>query len=485
MIGHPHELEQLGPTSYRVPIRGTSAEASALAAAMRASGRVLDAWHTESHLAFTPREMDDARALLALSAPSSPPRARAHSLEAVLDGPDLDEVARAVKLDRRGLSRLLFEAELTVSFVGFSPGFGYLRGLDARLHLPRRAAPRPRIPRGAFAIAGGFAGIYPSATAGGWHLLGRTDAQLLDLLEDGPLLSAGDRVKLVPASSDRTLRDPDRGAPPAERSDVLLDEVRGLAFVVDGGRPGRLHQGVPISGALVPGALARANAAVGNPEGAAGIERYGALRLRALTELWIATEESPARRVRAGDSIDLTWHAERRAGYVALRGGIDVPIVLGGRGTHVRAAVGGLHGRALRRGDGLPLGVPRGDVSTPAPFTTDPDAVIRVQPGPDVGHFTEGSIARLTSTPWRISLESDRMGSRLRGARLEVRASASALPSAPLVRGAIEVPPSGEPIVLGPEHPSTGGYPVIAVVRPSCLPSLLARPLGSPVRFSL
>lgn len=77
------------------------------------------------------------------------------------------------------------------------------------------------------------------------------------------------------------------------------------------------------------------------------------------------------------------------------------------------------------------------------------------------------------------------MGSRPSGARLEVRSSAGALPSAPLIPGAIEVPPNGEPIVLGPEHPSTGGYPVIAVVRPGDLASLLARPLGSTVRFSL
>jgi len=478
-----HELEQLGVTSYRVPFRGPIAEANALATAMRASGRVRDAWHTESHLAFTPNEGEDARALLGLPVRPLAERSRLHTVETVLDGLDLDEACRAVKLDRRGLSRLIFEAELSVSFVGFSPGFGYLRGLDPRLHLPRRSAPRPRIHRGALAIAGGFGGIYPSSTAGGWNLLGRTDVELLD--DEGPLLGAGDRVRLVPASSDRTLRDPDRVAPPPEAPAFVLDEVRGLAFVEDGGRPGRLHQGVPISGALLPEALARANAAVGNAPGAAGIERYGALRIRALHELWLATEESPARRLRAGESIDLTWHADRRAGYVALCGGIEVPEVLGGRGTHVRAAFGGFYGRALRRGDGLAVGVPQGDVSTPAPFALDPQAVIRVQVGPDLAHFAEGSVARLTSAPWRISLESDRMGSRLQGGRLELRPSASALPSAPLIQGAIEVPPSGEPIVLGPEHPSTGGYPVIAVVRPGDVPSLLARPLGSPVRFSL
>ncbi len=481
-IVNAHELEQLGETSFRVPLRGPVDRAAALAEAMRASGRVSDAWHTESHLAFTPSEGEDARSLLSRETSTNARTPRLHALETVLDGPDLDEVARASKLDRKRLAALLWATELSVSFVGFSPGFPYLRGLDARLHLPRRSTPRPRVPRGSLAIAGGFAGIYPSATAGGWHLLGRTEALLFD--DDGPLLAAGDRVHLTPPSSDRTLRDPDRTAIPAETPAIVLDEVRGLAFVQDLGRRGRLHQGIPSSGALVPALLARANEAVGNATGAAGIERYGAMRIRALREVWIATEESPARKLRAGESIDLTWHAERRAGYVAVSGGIDVPVVLGGRGTHVRAGLGGLFGRSLRRGDALALGTAEGDVSTPPPSSLDPSAVIRVRPGPDLMHFAEGSLARLTASPFRISLSSDRMGCRLEGGVLSVRPSARDLPSAPLVLGAIEVPPSGEPIVLGPEHPSTGGYPVIGVVHPADLPSLLVRPLGSPVRFT-
>ena len=453
---------------------------------MRASGAVHDAWHTESHVAFVPMQGTDAAVIAGIDGASLSTSPREHALETILDGPDHDEVTRAAKLGRGELGRILFASTLEVSFVGFAPGFGYLRGLDPRLHLPRRDTPRPRIGRGALALAGGFAGIYPSATSGGWNVVGRVTTPMLD--DEGPLLAAGDRVRLVPASSDVTLRDPERHAPPAERPALILSEVRGLSFVQDGGRRGRLHQGVPVSGALLPGALAAANAAVGNAPDAAGIERYGALKITALMDLSIAEGDGRVRRVAAGESIDLDWHAEARAGYVAFAGGIDVPLVLGGRGTHVRAGLGGLGGRALRRGDGLCLFPARSTMpvgaTTAAPRSLDPAAKIRIQPGPDLSAFAEGSIARLTAQPFRLSHQSDRMGTRLEGARIETRAGHLAV-SAPLVQGAIEVPPSGEPIVLGPEHPTTGGYPVIAVVRDADLPALLSRPLGSLVRFTL
>lgn len=475
-------VESLGGAAFRVRI-ASAVDGARRAAAMRASGEVIEAWHTEGHLAFVPAPGCDAHRIAAFEGapPSSAPRE--HHIETILDGPDRDEVARAAKLGRGELAKILFASTLEVSFVGFAPGFGYLRGLDPRLDLPRRTTPRPRISKGALALAGGFCGIYPSATAGGWNLVGRVTRSMLD--DDEPLLAAGDRVRLVPASTDVTLRDPERHAPPAERAAVILDEVRGLAFVEDGGRTGRLHQGVPPSGALMPLALAAANAGVGNAPGAAGIERYGALRLTALRDVVIAEEDGRPRRVRAGESIDLGWHAEARAGYVAFAGGIDVPSVLGGRGTHVRAALGGLGGRPLRRGDGLCLFDHDGAKAAPtAPRALDPEAPIRIHAGPDLGAFVEGSIARLTARPFRLSHQSDRMGTRLEGNVLTTRAGHVGK-SEPLVQGAIEVPPSGEPIVLGPEHPTTGGYPVVAVVHADDLEALLRRPLGGAVRFTL
>jgi biotin-dependent carboxylase-like uncharacterized protein len=459
----------LGASAWRFRVAG-SREGQAWAAALRAQSGVREAWHTETHVAFV------GEAALGDVPPALAEDVRVHALPVVFDGPDREEVARSSGLGR-GLEAALLEAELEVSFVGFAPGFGYLRGLDARLHLPRRPSPRPRVPAGALALAGGFAGVYPGPTAGGWHLVGRV---LAPMVPDGaPRLASGDRVRLVDGR-DATLHEPptwtDAGV------GLGLAEVRGLAFVQDGGRAGRLHQGMPPSGALLPSSLARANALVGNPAGAAGIERYGALRLRAEgTALELATDEGRRVRLGPGEELDLDWRAAQRAGYVAVRGGVEVPVVLGGRGTHVRAQLGGHRGRALRRGDVLPVGALEGAAAPETP-AFDPEAPIGVVPGPDLEAFAEGSLARLTGTRWRLSHRSDRMGTLLEGGTLAHRPGGEAK-SAPLVAGAIEVPPDGVPIVLGPEHPTTGGYPVLGVVDD--LEALLRRPLGAPVRFRL
>jgi KipI family sensor histidine kinase inhibitor len=114
------------------------------------------------------------------------------------DGDDLADVA-----DRWGISvpaavERLTGTELTVAFCGFAPGFAYLRGLAPDWAVPRLDAPRPRVPAGSVALAGEYAGIYPTAAPGGWRLVGRTDATLFDVRREPPaLLAPGTRVSLV------------------------------------------------------------------------------------------------------------------------------------------------------------------------------------------------------------------------------------------------------------------------------------------------
>lgn len=116
-------------------------------------------------------------------------------------GPDLLAVAAACALDPEDLVALHAAPLYRVELIGFLPGFAYLSGLDPRLVLPRRARPRPRVPAGSVAIAGNQAGIYPSESPGGWHLLGTTSAVLFDPYADSPcLLRAGDRVRFVARS---------------------------------------------------------------------------------------------------------------------------------------------------------------------------------------------------------------------------------------------------------------------------------------------
>jgi len=115
------------------------------------------------------------------------------------DGADLAEVAAVAGLAVDELIALHSEAEYTVLFCGFSPGFGYLTGLPERLRMPRLDAPRRSVPAGSVAIADGFAGVYPRASPGGWRLLGRTDAVLFDLDREPPaLLTPGTRVRFRP-----------------------------------------------------------------------------------------------------------------------------------------------------------------------------------------------------------------------------------------------------------------------------------------------
>jgi len=116
------------------------------------------------------------------------------------DGEDLPEVARLTGLEAEEVVRRHTAPEYTVAFLGFSPGFPYLVGLDPALEVPRRDTPRTSIPAGSVGLAGGQTGIYPTASPGGWQLIGRTDAVLWDLDRDPPaLLPPGTRVRFVPA----------------------------------------------------------------------------------------------------------------------------------------------------------------------------------------------------------------------------------------------------------------------------------------------
>lgn len=111
------------------------------------------------------------------------------------DGPDLSAVAARADLDVDELIELHTKPEYVVAFMGFAPGFAYMTGLDPRLHLPRRAEPRPKVAPGSVAIATTYAAVYPTQAPGGWHLLGHTDADLFDPSRRPPaLLEPGTRV---------------------------------------------------------------------------------------------------------------------------------------------------------------------------------------------------------------------------------------------------------------------------------------------------
>ena len=260
--------------------------------------------------------------------------------------------------------------------------------------------------------------------------------------------------------------------------------VTGLALVQDLGRPGRMHQGIPPGGALVPELLARANVAAGNPPGEAGLEIFGSLALSGLASggpVVVGSDEGTACLLGPRE-VRVVACGDARVRYVAVRGGVAVAEVLGGRGTLLVAGLGGHGGRPLRVGDVLPIGATKGIAARALPPAPDADAPIRVVPGPDLDRFGASALDVLLGSEYRVSPRSDRVGLRLVGPSLE-RAGDDAGVSAPMVRGAIQVPASGEPIVLGPDHPTMGGYPVVATVTSGDVGALMMRRPGSVVRF--
>lgn len=247
---------------------------------------------------------------------------------------------------------------------------------------------------------------------------------------------------------------------------LTVERVLGLVTIQDLGRPGRMHEAIPPGGALVRTLLVAANRRAGNPDDAAAIEVLGRARFRAERDL--VTSEGP---LAAGAAIEIA--TEHRVAYLALRGGIDAPVVLGGRGALVGI------GPVLRTGDHIRAAERPAVVRPPGPELGDLAAPIHVIPGPDLDAF-DGA---LPAEPYRILPASDRVGTRLAGPPLHRRAGYVEV-SRPMVRGAIEVPSDGQPIVLGPDHPTTGGYPLIGVISSRDLDRFFAMRLGANIRFS-
>jgi allophanate hydrolase subunit 2 len=237
-----------------------------------------------------------------------------------------------------------------------------------------------------------------------------------------------------------------------------------------------MHEAVPPGGALVPERLIAANRAVHNPDDAPAIEVLGQLIVRADRAVEAASDTAAARSLAAGDELTLASEP-RRVAYLAIRGGIAAPLVLGGRGALVSAGLGGVI-RSGRRFDGAELARVR-----PVALPDRGDGPIRLIPGPDAAHFGRDALQILLSGEYRILPSSDRIGTRLDGPALPRTSLAEV--SRPMVIGALEVPRDGKPIVLGPEHPTTGGYPVIAVVAFAEIDRLFSIRLGGAVRFAL
>ncbi|WP_460486730.1 5-oxoprolinase subunit C family protein [Epidermidibacterium keratini] len=271
------------------------------------------------------------------------------------------------------------------------------------------------------------------------------------------------------------------------------------ALIQDEGRFGFAHLGVPRAGAADLDSYRLGARLVGNMPGAAAIEYLlGDVAVRAEVPITIAVTgaageiqiggravaRNVAHYVPAGTLLEIKPAAYGMRGYLSVRGGIDVPLVLGSR-SHDSLA--GLGPAALRAGDRVPIGSATAGCPAHADVVVDSisgDGVTDVDfaPGPREDCFTDVAIELLRTSTWQVSTEVNRVGARLTGPRLE-HAGDVQIPSEAMHLGSIQVPASGQPIVFLANYPSTGGYPVIGVVTAASIPRLTQARPGSEVRF--
>jgi KipI family sensor histidine kinase inhibitor len=403
---------------------------------------------------------------------------RRREVPVCFDGEDIDEVAGLAGISREDLVRLLAGTELEVAFLGFMPGFPYLVGLPDQLAaLPRRKTARARVPAGSFALAGGYGGIYPVSSPGGWHLIGRTDVLLFE--PDRPPFASfqpGDRLRILPSASVGSSEAARRRLLDGSSLEVLVTGP--LLLVEDGGRSGAACLGVPRAGAAVPVLLRAANAALGNDGTAGALEaRGGGAVLRALSDLLVVLagggtlavggREMPRGHVVAvaeGETISLAAPSAGARSVLAVAGGVELDRRFGSVACD---AVSGLPPGPLRPGDRLSVGTRRGRprrlLSLPGTGGEGRAVELRVVEGPDLA---EESLS-LLSGEWEVTPVSDRTGVRLRrlgGTPARAPGSVVTVSSHAVVPGAVQLMPGGEAVVLGPDCGPVGGYPVAATV---------------------
>lgn len=289
---------------------------------------------------------------------------------------------------------------------------------------------------------------------------------------------------------------------------MALEALEGgfLTTVQDLGRYGYERFGVPVAGAMDPFALHAANILVGNDPGEAVLEiTLVGPTLRATESYLVAVagadlsprvngREIPmwtAVFVRKGWGIEFGGQKTGCRAYLAVAGGIDVPLVIGSKSTYLRGGFGGFEGRALKEGDLIPIGQPAFHLPSLAgkEFPTDcipkyTDAPeVHVVLGPQDDYFTEKGIATFLSSEYKIGSTSDRMGYRLQGPEIAHKGQADII-SDGIPLGSVQVPADRQPIVMMADHQTTGGYPKIATVISADI-SLLAQcmPGASTVTF--
>jgi len=453
-------------------------------------------------LLFDPRRLPGERLRRRLQdlgrSAAAPAAERLLRIPVVYGALDLPELARERSIPDQEFARLHASGNYRVAFLGFAPGFAYLSGLARELQAPRLPTPRTRVPAGSVAIGGPYTGIYPDETPGGWRLIGRSPVGLFDSRRDPPsLFQPGDRVLFEPIAeaefeASAKISSPEESRPglPAGRP-ILRVLSPGLFSSVQGAPSYRwVSVGVPPGGAMDLMALQEGNAALGNPRDAPGLE------LTVLGPELEALEDVEGCLAGAEASAEIDGRAIRFAEPFAWRAGQKLRVGRIARGMRCYLCVGG--GFAATGRPETTRRVKTDEVSSaperiardrPSGFSgTRPlrveshQARIRVVLA-EPGLFTPESVESFLATPYRVSSASDRRGVRLEGSALAHEKGADIAPEG-TAPGAIQVPRDGQPILLGPDRPVTGGYAKVATVIGADLSLVAQAAPGAVLRFA-
>ncbi len=419
---------------------------------------------------------------------------RARELPTVYDGPDLAEVAAWSGLSEAEVIARHAGRRYRVFAIGFTPGFPFMAAVDEAIAKPRRPEPRPRVPAHSVGIAGRQTGVYPMESPGGWNLVGRTLVAVYDPHRERPfLLEPGDRVRFRPETG--------RPPPAPEPLELLPEDPEDPVFRVlepgfldlplDRGRFLAGRFGLARSGPADPYSARVANALVGNPPEAPLLElNLKGPVLEALAPGVAALAGFGLRPVvngepvspwtgfafAAGDRLAFEPHGHGARAYLAVAGGFALRRFWGSAAVDQKGGIG----RPLRAGDRL--GRARARAVRPGrayrPFWVPRRRVrLRLLPGPQA---RGEALSALTAAPFRVE-GADRMGVRLAGEAVpggEVTSEAVPI-------GAVQVPPSGRPILLLVDRGTLGGYQKPAILHPADLPLAGQLRPGDEVRFVL
>ena len=413
-------------------------------------------------------------------------------------GPDLETVSSHTGLSPKDVIRLHSEREYPVYMIGFLAGFPYLGGMNPSIATPRLASPRLSVPSGSIGIADGQTGIYSVESPGGWQIIGRTPLRLYDPYSDNPfLISTGDYIRFVPIESAEFPEDIDThfSTKSAEEPSLRILSPGPLTTIQDCGRHGYMDRGISVSGAMDALELSILNLLLGNPPDAAGIEstimtpRIEFLKDTVFTMSGIT---SPII-AKAGEILEPFTMPHGARTYLAFSGGIDSNMVLGSRATDIRNGIGGIAcGKKLNAGDELPLvdiqksisssdnnissessdythrmeleTIPLSSVDfshVSAALLEKPYGPITlyVTSGPQYSDISKNAMRTFFDSEYTVSTASDRMGIRFDGPSLTFNEGKDGnIITDGVSPGAIQITPSGQPILMNVDAQTTGGY---------------------------